>query len=142
MVRMIRKSKQTLFISEESSGKSKHVFEFHYHDMPGGETAWNPNMDIYETADELIILLEAADLEEDSIQLHSIGNRLVLTGERHQEVRDSVTRFHQLEIQFSAFQKTIILPCTINTDKVNAQYKNGLLTIHVPKDCLEGLDQQ
>jgi HSP20 family protein len=130
-----------MFISEESSSKSHHIFEFHYHDAPGVETSWNPNMDIYETENDLILLIEAAGLDEQSLKLHSIENRLVLTGERHQESQDSIMRYHQMEIQFMPFQKTIVLPCEVEIDKVNASYQNGLLRIRIPKECLEGQDQ-
>lgn len=136
MVRMVRKSK-TLCITEEVQGQSKHVYEFQYHDMPASQTSWNPNMDILETSKDLIIIIEAAGLDEKKLQLNAIENRLVLSGERRLDISDSVVRYHQLEILFMPFQKTIILPGAIDEKNVKAQYKNGMLTIRVPKQFFD-----
>lgn len=135
MVRMIRKGK-TLCVQEDSVGKGKHVFEFQYYDAANVQTTWNPNMDIVETDNDLILIIEAAGLEEKSLQLNTIENRLVLSAERHLPISEPVARYHQLEIQFMPFQKTIILPGSIDENKVKAQYKNGLLTIRIPKQHL------
>jgi len=138
MVRMVRKSKQTICISEEGASRNKHVFEFQYHDASGAQTAWNPNMDIFETTNDLVVLVEAAGLDESSVQLHAVENRLILSGERQLNIGEDIMRYHQLEVQFMPFQKTLILPSKINIDHVKAQYKNGFLIIRVSKKNLEG----
>lgn len=137
MVRMIRKSKQTFLVTEDSFGRTKGVFEFQYQDTPGVQSAWNPNTDIFETEDHIYILIEAAGLNEDSLHLHAVDNRLVLSGERKQVFDEPVIRYHQLEIQFMPFQKTIILPGLLDVDSVQAQYRDGLLTILIPKESLK-----
>ena len=90
-------------------------------------------MDIYETDDDLVILIESAGLKEGSLQLHAVDNRLILGGERKLIEEAPITRYHQLEIQFTPFQKTIVLPGHIDEKHVKAEYKNGLLSIRVKK---------
>ncbi len=138
MVRMIRKSNQGIFVTEENMGQTKSAFEFQYYDTPDPPNTWNPNMDIFETEDDLVMMVEAAGLDEDSLRLHAVDNRLVLNGERRLEMESSIIRYHQLEIQFMPFQKTIVLPGTIDVDKVRAEYRNGMLTISVSKRFIEG----
>lgn len=138
MVRMTRKSKQAFYVTEDSFGCAKQVFEFQYHDSPSVQSAWNPNMDIFETEEDYIIVLEAAGLDEESLQLHAVDNRLVVSGERQNICDDSVIRFHQLEIQFMPFQKTIILPDVIGVNQVQASYRNGMLVVRVSKDLKKG----
>lgn len=137
MVRMNRKSKQTLIVTEDGLNHSKHVIEFQYHDETDVQTTWSPAMDIYETEDELVILIEAAGLNEKMLQLHVVKDRLILSGERRHEEKETITRYHQLEIQFTPFQKTIILPGLIEEKHVNAIYKNGFLSIRVKKRFLK-----
>ncbi len=137
MVRMNRKSKKTLVVSEDGGGRTKHVIEFQYQDAPDMQSTWSPSMDIYETDDDLVILLEAAGLQENSLQLHAVENRLILGGERRLKEEAPIARYHQLEIQFTPFQKTIVLPGRIDEKHVNAEYKNGLLSIRVKKKCIK-----
>ncbi|RJP19968.1 MAG: Hsp20/alpha crystallin family protein [Candidatus Omnitrophota bacterium] len=136
MARRIRKSRETLFVSEDCQGQSKNVFEFHYHEPPGARTTWNPNMDILETPDDLIILVEAAGLDKNSIRLQAVDNRLILSGDRRMKKCVKCIRYHQLEIQFLPFVKTVILPGTVDVALVKAEYENGLLEIRVAKRFL------
>ncbi len=138
MVRMIRKSKQSLFVTEERMGQSKSVFEFQYYDDQEISHTWNPNMDIFETEEDLVILVEAAGLDEESVQLHAVDRRLILSGERKLQTDESIIQYHQLEIQFMPFQKTIILPNAIDVSKIQAEYHNGMLKICVRKHDLKG----
>ncbi len=137
---MVRKIHKKIAVSEDSFGKTRSVFEFHYQNLPETQTAWNPNMDIYETENDLVVTIEAAGLKKDSLTLQAIDNRLILSGERKQFVDEEVIRYYQLEIPSAPFQKTVILPGPIDEDRVDAQYRNGLLTIRVSKKGLEGDD--
>ncbi len=133
MVRMTRKPKQPVCVSEDSFSKTKQVFEFQYQYTPGVHSSWDPNTDIFETEDHYVIQIEAAGLNEESLSLHAVENRLVVSSERRKMVEEQVIRYHQLEIQFMPFQKTIILPDNIDVKNVNANYREGMLIIHVVK---------
>ncbi len=136
MVRRLRKTRETLVVSEDCQGQSKTVFEFNYHQPPGTRTAWTPNMDILETEEDLIILIEAAGLDKNSIHLQAVDNRLILTGERTKKKYSGCVRYHQLEIQYMPFEKSIILPGTVDVAHVNAEYENGMMEIRISKRFL------
>lgn len=142
MARMTKKSKQALYVSEDSFGCVKRVFEFQYQDSPSVQSAWNPSTDIFETEEDYIILIEAAGLNEETLQLHAIDKRLVLSGDRRQYFTEPVLRYHQLEIQFMPFQKTIILPDAVDESQVQANYRDGMLTIRVSKQCTKGKSEK
>lgn len=137
MVRVSRK-KQTFVVSEEGHSGAKHVLEFRYQDNAEMNPSWNPPMDIYETERDLVILVEAAGLDENSLQLHAVGERLVVNGDRKFKYDSNILRYHQLEIQFMPFQKTIILPGKIDQSHIEAEYKNGILCIRVSKKYVKG----
>ena len=133
MGRSERKPKESLLIQEDCGGYAKNVVEFRYFDSQEMNAGWNPNMDIFETETEIIVLIEAAGLNEDTLRLHSVDNRLVVSGDRHLDSKETIRHFHQLEIQFLPFRKTIILPGAIDAAHVTAKYRNGMLTISVTK---------
>ncbi|MDX9755644.1 MAG: Hsp20/alpha crystallin family protein [bacterium] len=137
MARQGRKPKDSLLIQEDFFGKSKNVFEFQYFETPDHLAGWNPSMDIFETEKKIYILIEAAGLQEETVNLHSVDNRLVVSGERTLDIPEAILHYHQLEIQFMPFQKTIILPGMIDADKVEATYRNGMLYICVAKRHLK-----
>jgi len=137
MVRMVHKTPKKLCITEDCFGKTKHILEFYYHEEPDNQSRWSPNTDIYETQDEVVIVVEAAGLDENRITLQSEGRRLILQGERKAAEAQPVMCYHQLEIQYMPFQKTFILPSLVDADSVCADYRNGLLSIRIPKQHLE-----
>lgn len=132
---MARK-KTTIFVSEEKLHGGTGVSEFHYQGTTDDHPAWNPPMDIYETDKDLVILLDAAGLDEDSLKLHAVGDRLVINGERSFQQSDSIQRYHQLEISFMPFQKTLVMPGSIEITSVDAEYSRGMLHIRIPKTTL------
>ena len=90
-------------------------------------------MDVYETKDELVLSAELPGLNEKDIHLSITGDMLTLRGERQwsQEVKqDSVYR---IERWFGKFERTLPLPIPVQADKVKATYRDGVLTVRLPK---------
>lgn len=136
MARREKKTKNFLYIQEDCCGKASKVFEFQYFDSPEQRGGWEPNMDIFESEKDICVLIEAAGLNEESLNLHAVDNRLVVSAERQLKFEETICQYHQLEIQFLPFQKTVILPGTIEASEVDAKYNNGMLFIRVPKKAL------
>jgi HSP20 family molecular chaperone IbpA len=134
---MARKIKESFMIQEDHCGKSRSAFEFQYFEVSDERAIWNPNMDILETEKEIIVLIEAAGIQEDTLQVHAIDNRLVVSGERHLTIPDTIRHYHQLEIQFMPFQKTVILPGTVDSAHIIATYAKGMLDIRVSRKHLK-----
>ena len=95
--------------------------------------AWAPPVDIYDSGNqELVIKAELPDMSKDDIEITVENNTLTLRGEKKMgsEMKDECC--HRIERTYGTFSRTFSLPTTVDTSKVSADYKNGVLTIKLP----------
>ncbi len=108
--------------------------EFMEHNQPVmqlSETRWYPAVDVYETAEEIVILAEVPGVERDKIDVVLHGELLHITGER-QLPAVGCARRHQLELKTGIFERTVKLPCPVDGERVEAKVKDGILTVVCP----------
>ncbi|HUM16321.1 MAG TPA: Hsp20/alpha crystallin family protein [Candidatus Nitrosotalea sp.] len=106
--------------------------EMKWDDLPAlGD--WTPSMDISETKDSLVAKVEVPGMEQKDIQISLQENLLTIKGEKKQEKEEKDERFHRVERSYGAFIRTIRLPVAVDASKVTANFKNGLLTVTLPK---------
>jgi HSP20 family protein len=99
---------------------------------------WQPAIDVYETDDEVVVLVELAGAKEDEIEVIVQGNVLVVRGER-KDVKQGIKRtYSQMEILWGSFERDIALPANVNTNAVKAFYDRGFLEVVLPKLNEEG----
>lgn len=94
---------------------------------------WEPAVDVYETATEVVVLVELAGVKKDEIQMIVDGRTLVIRGIRQETGMQVKRNFHQMEIHRGPFERSVFLPVTVDPDKTKASYKDGLLEIVLPK---------
>jgi HSP20 family protein len=94
---------------------------------------WFPNTTIYETNDDVIILVELAGLRNEDVDVVVQGNQLIVSGERLLPISQPSSVFHNVEIPTGTFQKVIRFSCPIAVDLVRRAMRDGLLEIRVPK---------
>ena len=102
--------------------------------QPGSmERVWAPAVDIYETADALMVAAELPGLDEKDIHLSIIGDVLSVRGERkwNQEVKQE--SYYRGERWYGKFERSLPLPMPVQADKDTARYRDGVLTITLPK---------
>ncbi|MBC7963396.1 MAG: Hsp20/alpha crystallin family protein, partial [Steroidobacteraceae bacterium] len=107
------------------------------HDLPGEdmkEGIWQPAVDIYETADSIVIKAELPDVDQKDIDVRIEDNTLILRGERKHEDDVKKENYHRIERYFGTFQRSFTLPATINQEQVEANCDKGVLTITLPKN--------
>jgi len=100
---------------------------------PFGE-AWGsftPRVDIEETDTEVRVAAELPGLEEKDVEVHLTDDTLVLEGEKREEHEDEKQGWR--ERSYGRFERSIPLPCEVDADHVSARFKNGLLTVRLPK---------
>jgi HSP20 family protein len=96
--------------------------------------AWVPAVDIYETdAHEVVIKAELPDVKKDDIGVTVENNVLTLTGERKQEESTKRDQFQRVERRFGSFSRSFTLPNSVDAGKIAASYKDGVLTIRLPR---------
>ncbi len=99
----------------------------------GESTLWVPPIDVSETSDAVIVKADLPGVSEDDIQISITGNLLSIKGERKQEVKEENENFFRVERVYGAFERVIELPAEVEPDKAKATFKNGVLTIEIPK---------
>jgi HSP20 family protein len=95
--------------------------------------AWVPPVDIYEGPDHsMVIKAEMPDMKREDIDIRVEDNTLTITGEKKLDQAIKQEQFHRVERAYGEFSRTFSLPATIDTERVNAEYKNGVLTVTLP----------
>ena len=96
-------------------------------------SAWVPAVDIYSNGPyELVLNAELPDMKEEDIQLTIDDNTLTLRGEKRLDTEVSEEHFHRIERSYGSFARSFALPPTVDTSKVNAEYRAGVLTVRLP----------
>jgi HSP20 family protein len=107
--------------------------DFPFSSAPETRENWMPSVDILEKDGNLILRAELPGITEKQIELKLEGNTLTLKGERKMENEDSKSNYHRVESFYGSFTRSFRLPDTVDSGKINAEYKNGVLTITMPQ---------
>ena len=104
---------------------------------PASNRPWAPPVDIYETENELVLKADLPDVELTDIDVRVENQTLTIAGERKfdapQQDGNGNKGYHRIERSYGSFVRAFSLPDTIDGEKVKADYKNGVLTITLPK---------
>jgi HSP20 family protein len=94
---------------------------------------WAPALDVYEQKDNVIVRAELPGMKKEDIELSLHDNTLTISGERKQEETHKEAETYRSERFFGRFQRMVTLPTQVAQDKIKAQYKDGVLTVTLPK---------
>jgi HSP20 family protein len=96
-------------------------------------TAWNPSVDIFENENDVVVKVELPGMDPKNIDVRLENNVLMLKGERRFEKETKEENYHRVEREYGTFSRAFALPTAVKEDKVNAEYKDGILKIVLPK---------
>lgn len=94
---------------------------------------WAPALDMFEDKDNVVVRAELPGMKKEEIEVSVHDGCLTLSGERKSEQKTDEGSAHRSERFFGRFQRTISLPTPVCVDKVKAQYKDGILSVTLPK---------
>ena len=97
------------------------------------QRAWAPRLDIYETVDGFIAVVELADVDPQDVTIEIEGAEVALTGRRSPAAPPQGADCLQLEVPFGDFERRVILPAPVDASRATADFKDGMLTVHLPK---------
>ena len=97
------------------------------------DRCFSPPMDIYETEENLVVVMEIAGMKPENIQVTFEKDILSIRGFRNEPSSPPKTRLHQVEIDYGRFQRTLRIPFPLKSDDFKATYRLGFLVITVPK---------
>ena len=95
--------------------------------------AWSLNVDVSETEDEVRVVADVPGMEEKDIEVELSDNLLTIKGEKQEERDEKKADYHLVERSYGSFQRSIPLPGGMEQDNAKARFKNGVLTISIPK---------
>ena len=100
---------------------------------PSTGRPWAPAVDILETEEAITLKADVPDVKIEDIDIRVENNTLTLRGHRKFDKDEKVKGWHRIERSYGEFVRSFALPNTVDTEKVSADYKNGVLTVALPK---------
>jgi HSP20 family protein len=100
---------------------------------PRAARPWSPAVDIVETEDALVLKADLPDVKLEDIDVRVENETLTIKGERKFEKEEKIKGYHRIERSYGAFMRSFTVPASLEADKVSAEYKNGVLTVTLPK---------
>ena len=100
---------------------------------PQANRPWTPAVDIYESENELVLKADLPDVESKDIDVRVENQTLTIAGERKFDRQDAVKGYHRIERSYGRFVRSFAVPNTFDTDHINAAFKNGVLSVTLPK---------
>jgi HSP20 family protein len=97
------------------------------------ERVWAPAIDVYETRDDLVLAVEVPGVKEKDINLSITGDVLTLRGQRGPSTEAREENYHRIERWSGPFERHVQLPIRVQTDKIRATYRDGVLEVRLPK---------
>lgn len=92
-----------------------------------------PAIDLYQDANEVVVKAALPGMKPEDVQISVVGDTLTLRGEFKEESEKKEATYHIREHRQGSFERTVRLPAEVQTDKAHADFKNGVLTVALPK---------
>ena len=101
--------------------------------QPAESLGWTPACDVYEDENEVAIRAALAGVDPKEVEIRVENGVLTLKGERKIEKEERKENYARVEMAYGWFTRTFALPTSVDPEKVHAESKNGVLTVHLPK---------
>ena len=100
---------------------------------PIADQLWAPLTDITEDDKEFLVKVELPEMKKEDVKVTVENGTLRISGERKAEKEEKTKKFHRIERSYGSFERAFTLPAGADGAKVNADYKDGVLSVHLPK---------
>jgi len=95
--------------------------------------SWVPALDVWETEDEIVYAVDLPGISEEEISVELADGALTITGERERAREESDERFYRYERRYGTFSRTVGVPQGVTESDISADYKSGVLEVHVKR---------
>ncbi|OFW22869.1 MAG: heat-shock protein Hsp20 [Acidobacteria bacterium RIFCSPLOWO2_02_FULL_65_29] len=96
---------------------------------------WAPAVDVQETDKEYLVKADLPEVKKEDVAVDIQDGMLSVRGERHQEKEEKGKKFHRIERAYGRFERRLALPSEVDAQKVAAEFKDGVLKVHLPKSA-------
>ena len=129
-----RRSAVPNVFSEMDDLVKKMWFGFPFHNLQEDmDIGWSPRLDVSETENGLEVVADLPGMEKKDIKVSLEDNLLTIQGEKKEEKESKDKQYHTVERRSGAFYRALRLPVDVEKDKVEAAFKDGVLTLRLPK---------
>jgi HSP20 family protein len=95
--------------------------------------AWSPDVNVYGKGDQIVVEAEIPGMKKNEIEVSVENHTLTLSGERKEDAEIKQRDYFRHERSGESFCRSITLPTTVDAEKIDAKYENGVLTLSIPK---------
>ena len=99
---------------------------------------WTPRVDIVEDEKEIVVKAELPEIKKEDVKVTVDDGVLTISGERKLEKEETTKKYHRIESEYGSFLRSFTLPAAVLADKVSAEFKDGMLKVHLPKETKPG----
>ncbi|MFT5727892.1 MAG: HSP20 family protein [Desulforhopalus sp.] len=129
-----RRSTVPNVFSEMDDMVKKTWFDFPFHNLQEDmDISWSPRLDVSETENSLEIVADLPGMEKKDISVTLAENLLIIKGEKKEEKESKDKRYLTIERRCGSFYRAVRLPLEVESDKIEATFKDGVLTLSLPK---------
>lgn len=89
--------------------------------------------DVYETENEVVVKMAVPGINPDDINIQVSGDTVTVSGETKEEKEDNEKNYYQKQLRYGRFSQSVVVPTIVQADKADASFKNGMLTLTLPK---------
>lgn len=107
--------------------------EWEFPELPVFRGEWAPTLDVSETKENIVVKAEIPGIDPKEVQVLLQEDVLTIKGEKKQEKEEKEEHYYRMERSYGAFARSLRLPASVDAAKVSARFKNGLLTVTLPK---------
>jgi HSP20 family protein len=127
--------KESLPMATSLQGEVNRLFDSFFDDFGtlAPSNGYAPAIDLEETADAFLVSMEIPGVDPKNVEITAVGSELTIKGEAKGEDHQKDKTWHRRERRFGTFVRTIALPTQVDTEKIQATYRNGLLELTLPK---------
>lgn len=109
--------------------------------MPGRDddemfADWSPALDVEETEQEYLLKADLPEVKKDHVKVGIESGVLTIEGERRYEKEEVTKRVHRMERSYGKFLRRLVVPTDVDQQKIAADFKDGVLTVHLPKSAV------
>jgi len=103
--------------------------------LPVKERGWMPAVDVFEKEDKFVVKAELPGMKEENIDVSVVGDTLAIRGEKKTEAEIKEEDYYRCERSYGSFYRSIPLPSTVDADKIEASFEDGVLEVVLPKSA-------
>ena len=117
--------------NEDFESMFKIFSKLHHPLLMNSDSRWLPEVDLFETDDEVVIILDVANVDPKNMEIFLKKGSIIIKGVRHDITKYKKRHYHKMEIDYGPFERTLDLPVTVDENDLKSRYCDGFLEVRL-----------